>query len=205
MYVNICAVYVYSSCRYRTIGLLETIWLLILAFCKHHLLFWLWNLIYLFTLNLNCFWQDKTFGLKNKKGAKQQKFIKAVTQQVKYGQQNPRQVRIIIFLSEVWIPKLVLQKSACVLLYLQLAAAEAEKNKKKDDKKKELNELNELFKPVVGAQKVSKGNWSIKWRTTLVETFLWILHLKGILHPKMNFDRLRNTILLKTKRLVTVP
>uniref|UniRef100_A0A672Q699 Zinc finger CCCH domain-containing protein 15 n=1 Tax=Sinocyclocheilus grahami TaxID=75366 RepID=A0A672Q699_SINGR len=78
--------------------------------------------------------EDKTFGLKNKKGAKQQKFIKAVTQQVKYGQQNPR----------------------------QLAAAEAEKNKKKDDKKKELSELNELFKPVVGAQKVSKGEpWSM--------------------------------------------
>uniref|UniRef100_A0A8C2AQY3 Zinc finger CCCH domain-containing protein 15 n=1 Tax=Cyprinus carpio TaxID=7962 RepID=A0A8C2AQY3_CYPCA len=73
--------------------------------------------------------EDKTFGLKNKKGAKQQKFIKAVTQQVKYGQQNPRQV----------------------------VAAEAEKNKKKDDKKKELSELNELFKPVVAAQKVSKG------------------------------------------------
>ncbi|XP_016420571.1 zinc finger CCCH domain-containing protein 15 isoform X2 [Sinocyclocheilus rhinocerous] len=72
--------------------------------------------------------EDKTFGLKNKKGAKQQKFIKAVTQQVKYGQQTPRQV-----------------------------AAEAEKNKKKDDKKKELSELNELFKPVVAAQKVSKG------------------------------------------------
>uniref|UniRef100_A0A8D0L822 Zinc finger CCCH domain-containing protein 15 n=1 Tax=Sphenodon punctatus TaxID=8508 RepID=A0A8D0L822_SPHPU len=34
---------------------------------------------------------DKTFGLKNKKGAKQQKFIKAVTHQVKFGQQNPRQ------------------------------------------------------------------------------------------------------------------
>ncbi|XP_043105478.1 zinc finger CCCH domain-containing protein 15 [Puntigrus tetrazona] len=73
--------------------------------------------------------EDKTFGLKNKKGAKQQKFIKAVTQQVKYGQQNSRQI----------------------------AAAEAEKNKKKDDKKKELSELNELFKPVVAAQKVSKG------------------------------------------------
>lgn len=38
--------------------------------------------------------QDKTFGLKNKKGAKQQKFIKAVTHQVKFGQQNPRQVSI---------------------------------------------------------------------------------------------------------------
>ncbi|XP_016100144.1 zinc finger CCCH domain-containing protein 15-like isoform X2 [Sinocyclocheilus grahami] len=68
--------------------------------------------------------EDKTFGLKNKKGGKQQKFIKAVTQQVKHGQQNSRQI-----------------------------AAEAEKNKKKDDKK----ELNELFKPVVAAQKVSKG------------------------------------------------
>lgn len=38
------------------------------------------------------FFQDKTFGLKNKKGAKQQKFIKNVTQQVKYGQQSARQV-----------------------------------------------------------------------------------------------------------------
>ncbi|XP_034810513.1 zinc finger CCCH domain-containing protein 15 isoform X2 [Pan paniscus] len=73
--------------------------------------------------------EDKTFGLKNKKGAKQQKFIKAVTHQVKFGQQNPRQV----------------------------AQSEAEKKLKKDDKKKELQELNELFKPVVAAQKISKG------------------------------------------------
>uniref|UniRef100_A0A2I3S4W6 ZC3H15 n=1 Tax=Pan troglodytes TaxID=9598 RepID=A0A2I3S4W6_PANTR len=72
--------------------------------------------------------EDKTFGLKNKKGAKQQKFIKAVTHQVKFGQQNPRQV----------------------------AQSEAEKKLKKDDKKKELQELNELFKPVVAAQKISK-------------------------------------------------
>ncbi|KAM9809232.1 zinc finger CCCH domain-containing protein 15 isoform X2 [Syngnathus typhle] len=70
--------------------------------------------------------EDKTFGLKNKKGAKQQKFIKNVTQQVKHGQQNARQ-------------------------------AEAEKTNKKTDKKKELDELNELFKPVVAAQKVNKG------------------------------------------------
>ncbi|XP_042337529.1 zinc finger CCCH domain-containing protein 15, partial [Plectropomus leopardus] len=34
---------------------------------------------------------------------------------------------------------------------------EAEKTNKKTDKKKELDELNELFKPVVAAQKVSKG------------------------------------------------
>ncbi|KAI3362808.1 hypothetical protein L3Q82_001858 [Scortum barcoo] len=73
--------------------------------------------------------QDKTFGLKNKKGAKQQKFIKNVTQQVKYGQQSARQA----------------------------AQADAEKSTKKGDKKKELEELNELFKPVVAAQKVSKG------------------------------------------------
>ncbi|XP_060733124.1 zinc finger CCCH domain-containing protein 15 [Tachysurus vachellii] len=72
--------------------------------------------------------EDKTFGLKNKKGAKQQKFIKAVTQQVKFGQQNARQV----------------------------AGADADKTKK-GDKKKDINELNELFKPVVAAQKVSKG------------------------------------------------
>ncbi|XP_049927261.1 zinc finger CCCH domain-containing protein 15 [Epinephelus moara] len=70
--------------------------------------------------------EDKTFGLKNKKGAKQQKFIKNVTQQVKHGQQSARQV-------------------------------EADKTNKKGDKKKELDELNELFKPVVAAQKVSKG------------------------------------------------
>ncbi|XP_030297576.1 zinc finger CCCH domain-containing protein 15 [Sparus aurata] len=70
--------------------------------------------------------EDKTFGLKNKKGAKQQKFIKNVTQQVKYGQQSAKQT----------------------------AAADTGK---KTDKKKELDELNELFKPVVAAQKVSKG------------------------------------------------
>ncbi|XP_042300473.1 zinc finger CCCH domain-containing protein 15 [Sceloporus undulatus] len=73
--------------------------------------------------------EDKTFGLKNKKGAKQQKFIKAVTHQVKFGQQNPRQA----------------------------AQADGDKRLKKDDKKKELQELNELFKPVVAAQKISKG------------------------------------------------
>ncbi|XP_076017938.1 zinc finger CCCH domain-containing protein 15 [Genypterus blacodes] len=70
--------------------------------------------------------EDKTFGLKNKKGAKQQKFIKNVTQQVKHGQQGARQ-------------------------------ADTDKTSKKTDKKKELDELNELFKPVVAAQKVSKG------------------------------------------------
>ncbi|XP_039613656.1 zinc finger CCCH domain-containing protein 15 isoform X2 [Polypterus senegalus] len=72
---------------------------------------------------------DKTFGLKNKKGAKQQKFIKTVTHQVKYGQQNPRQV----------------------------AATEVVDKTKKTDKKKDIAELNELFRPVVASQKISKG------------------------------------------------
>ncbi|XP_070569623.1 zinc finger CCCH domain-containing protein 15-like [Ptychodera flava] len=72
--------------------------------------------------------EDKTFGLKNKKGAKQQQFIKQVTQQVKSGgQKSARQ----------------LQKEQ-----------EEAKLKKKDTKKKEQDELNALFKPV---QKVSKG------------------------------------------------
>ncbi|XP_053554515.1 zinc finger CCCH domain-containing protein 15 [Bombina bombina] len=73
--------------------------------------------------------EDKTFGLKNKKGAKQQKFIKNVTHQVKFGAQNPRLV----------------------------AQTEGDKKGKKDDKMKELLQLNELFRPVVAAQKVSKG------------------------------------------------
>ncbi|XP_043931057.1 zinc finger CCCH domain-containing protein 15 [Protopterus annectens] len=73
--------------------------------------------------------EDKTFGLKNKKGAKQQKFIKAVTHQVKFGQQPAR----------LALP------------------TDPDKKGKKDDKKKELQELNELFKPVVAAQKISKG------------------------------------------------
>ena len=38
------------------------------------------------------FVQDKTFGLKNKKGKKQQEFIKHVTQQVKYGNQSMAKV-----------------------------------------------------------------------------------------------------------------
>ncbi|XP_029306413.1 zinc finger CCCH domain-containing protein 15 isoform X1 [Cottoperca gobio] len=65
--------------------------------------------------------EDKTFGLKNKKGAKQQKFIKNVTHQVKQG------------------------------------GPPGAKGDKKVDKKKELDELNELFKPIVAAQKVAKG------------------------------------------------
>ncbi|XP_054707793.1 zinc finger CCCH domain-containing protein 15-like [Uloborus diversus] len=71
--------------------------------------------------------EDKTFGLKNKKGAKNQKFIQQVQHQVKTGNQSARKAELL--------------KPA---------------DKKKDDKKKELDELNNLFKPVT-VQKVEKG------------------------------------------------
>lgn len=70
--------------------------------------------------------EDRTFGLKNKKGTKQQTFIKQVQQQVKYG--NPKNSKV-----------------------------EKENEKalgKKEQKKKEQEELNMLFRP---AQKVGKG------------------------------------------------
>jgi len=73
--------------------------------------------------------EDKTFGLKNKKGKKQQQFVKMVNQQVKYGG-TPSS-----------------RKSAQDV---------AEKQKKSELKKKEQEELNMLFKPVV-TQKVSAG------------------------------------------------
>ena len=62
--------------------------------------------------------EDKTFGLKNKKGAKQQKYIQQVQNQVK--QQSAQKVR----------------------------NDEVEKKKEKDRKQKEMEELNALFKCV---------------------------------------------------------
>lgn len=44
-----------------------------------------WNHIHTST----AYFQDKTFGLKNKKGAKTQKFIQQVEKQVKSGGQHP--------------------------------------------------------------------------------------------------------------------
>ncbi|XP_074595576.1 zinc finger CCCH domain-containing protein 15 homolog [Brevipalpus obovatus] len=66
--------------------------------------------------------EDKTFGLKNKKGAKTQKFIQQIN---KCYQTNA-------------------------------AKSDQPKTSKKDEKKKELEEFNKLFKPVI-AQKVDKG------------------------------------------------
>jgi len=71
--------------------------------------------------------EDKTFGLKNKKGAKTQKFVAQVSQQVKHGG----------------------GKSA-----KELAKQEEEKAKKKEAAAKAKDELNTLFKPV---QSVGKG------------------------------------------------
>lgn len=58
-----------------------------------------------------------------------------------------------------------------MLYFIVQVAAEADKGKK-GDKKKEISELNELFKPVVGAQKVSKGEREISdfFITILEET-----------------------------------
>ncbi|CAL1297939.1 unnamed protein product [Larinioides sclopetarius] len=69
--------------------------------------------------------EDKTFGLKNKKGAKNQKFIQQVHNQVKHGNQKAK------------------------------AAEVAKPGDKKNDKKKEIDEL-ALFRPVT-VQKVEKG------------------------------------------------
>lgn len=80
---------------------------------------------YLFILNI----QDKTFGLKNKKGAKQQKFIQQVEKQVKSGGVHP-------------------------LTTADLAAKKAEK----DRKLKEERELGLTPKPVA-TQKVDKGSY----------------------------------------------
>lgn len=66
--------------------------------------------------------EDKTFGLKNKKGAKTQKFIQQVQKQVKGN----------------------------------LGKNEPPKGSKKEEKKKELEELNAIFRPVT-TQKVEKG------------------------------------------------
>ncbi|XP_059146216.1 zinc finger CCCH domain-containing protein 15-like [Physella acuta] len=72
--------------------------------------------------------EDKTFGLKNKKGAKQQKFIQNVTKQVVHGNQKSSRLE---------------------------AQQMAEKTNKKDEKKKLQEEINALFKPV--SQTVAKG------------------------------------------------
>ncbi|OON21677.1 hypothetical protein X801_02423 [Opisthorchis viverrini] len=73
--------------------------------------------------------EDKTFGLKNKKGAKQQKFIQQVQKQVTHGNKSAK----------------------------ELDRLGQEKLARKEDKLREKAELNELFKPVAELQKCAKG------------------------------------------------
>ena len=86
--------------------------------------------------------QDKTFGLKNKKGSKQQKFIQQVQHQVKQG--GPK---------KVGRPDLITTIVFKIVFQAELAPNAPTK---KDDKKKQLEELNNLFRPVT-TQKVEKG------------------------------------------------
>ncbi|CAH8446776.1 unnamed protein product [Dicrocoelium dendriticum] len=73
--------------------------------------------------------EDKTFGLKNKKGAKQQKFIQQVQKQVVQGNKSAK----------------------------ELERLQREKEERKEEKKREKAELIELFKPVAELQKCAKG------------------------------------------------
>ncbi|TGZ72826.1 hypothetical protein CRM22_001852 [Opisthorchis felineus] len=73
--------------------------------------------------------EDKTFGLKNKKGAKQQKFIQQVQKQVTHGNKSAK----------------------------ELDRQGQEKLARKEEKMREKTELNELFKPVAELQKCAKG------------------------------------------------
>ncbi|KAL7668225.1 hypothetical protein ACOME3_008937 [Neoechinorhynchus agilis] len=73
--------------------------------------------------------QDKTFGLKNKKGAKQQKFIQNVQQKV---QGNPKTTRETQRLQE-------------------------EKERKRREKQEKQEELKALFKPVIEQKPLGKG------------------------------------------------
>ncbi|CAG2176300.1 unnamed protein product [Oppiella nova] len=87
--------------------------------------------------------EDKTFGLKNKKGTKQQKFIQQVANQVKQ-QGLPKKVRLAAtYLTECPINGGEIAPNTAVV--------------KKEEKKKQLEELNALFRPVTAAQKVDKG------------------------------------------------
>ncbi|RDD45125.1 Zinc finger CCCH domain-containing protein 15 [Trichoplax sp. H2] len=71
--------------------------------------------------------EDKTFGLKNKKGKKQQEYVKHLSNQVKYGQQGPNKAEQQKF----------------------------EDKKKKSEAQKERDEMEKLFRPV--SQKASAG------------------------------------------------
>ncbi|CAH1788486.1 unnamed protein product [Owenia fusiformis] len=76
--------------------------------------------------------EDKTFGLKNKKGKVQQKYIKTVVTQVQHGGKSHRQMEM--------------EKDQ-----------RTKGDQKKLEKQAQLDELNKLFKPVQQIQKVAAG------------------------------------------------
>ena len=68
--------------------------------------------------------QDKTFGMKNKKGKKQQQFIKTVTQQIKYGQQSGQKR-----LQDELEAKVCWPASICAICIAIMVFAEKERNR----------------------------------------------------------------------------
>ncbi|KAL5971484.1 Zinc finger CCCH domain-containing protein 15 [Taenia solium] len=86
--------------------------------------------------------EDKTFGLKNKKGAKQQKYVQQVQKQVTYGNKSFRDVWQC-FQNFTWLTK--------------IEKIQQEKEARKAEKKGAPDELTLLFRPVAELQKISKG------------------------------------------------
>lgn len=91
--------------------------------------------------------QDKTFGLKNKKGAKNQKFIAQVQNQVLNAGKSAREVRSF---TAADIP--ISKKSL-----IQIAKQQDDKEKRKEEKKQAEAELQTLFKPVITQQVLAAG------------------------------------------------
>lgn len=123
--------------------------------------------------------KDKTFGLKNKKGAKQQKFINQVEKQVKTGGLHPRKVD---------------DPNA--------------KKLEKEKKLKEQQELAMIFKPVQ-TQKIEKGLTLNSYYIFMLENKKLIIFLKAqILNQlcvhflsKVNVQKVTNVNSLMTLQL----
>lgn len=86
--------------------------------------------------------------MKNKKGAKQQKFVQQISNQVKFGN-NPKKV------SDDEESSLCLANE--FLCHCPQIKEEKDALSKKEEKQKQLAELNQLFKPVAVSQKIDKG------------------------------------------------
>jgi uncharacterized secreted protein with C-terminal beta-propeller domain len=92
-------------------------------------------------VRISGFFQDKTFGLKNKKGAKTQKFIQQVEKQVKTGGIADRKLQ-----------------------------QEPVKSKKELEQEK-IAELNKLLRPVTEMPKVGKGDMPLSFSFFFIANF----------------------------------